>query len=213
MRHRKSGVKLNRTSSHRKAMFRNMVTSLFKYDRIQTTDAKAKELRRWADHVITLAKKGDLHARRQALAIVREKDVVHKLFEEAPKRFGSVAGGYTRVIKIGRRPGDAAPVSLIELITPEPKKKKTTKKAKPAAKKAAPKQKAEKKAESAPEAEATAEAVEDDAAKASEVEDVDQKQEAAEETAKAEAAVEAEPEAPAEPDASEDAAEADDKKE
>jgi large subunit ribosomal protein L17 len=191
-----------------------MVTSLFKHDRIQTTDAKAKELRRWADHVITLAKKGDLHARRQALAIVREKAVVHKLFEEAPKRFGSVAGGYTRVIKIGRRPGDAAPVSLIELITPEPKKKKTTKKAKTAAApKAAPKKKAEKKSEPAQEAETKPEAVEDNAAKASEVEDVDQKQEAEDETAKAKAAVEAESEAPAEPDAPEDAAEADDKKE
>ena len=148
MRHRKSGVKLNRTSSHKNAMFRNMVTSLLKYDRIQTTDAKAKELRRWADHIITLAKRGDLHARRQAMSIVREKAVVHKVFEEAPKRFATVSGGYTRIIKIGRRPGDAAPVSLIELITPEPEKKKTPKKAKAAtSKKAAPKKKAEKKPE------------------------------------------------------------------
>jgi large subunit ribosomal protein L17 len=145
MRHRKSGVKLNRTSSHKNAMFRNMVTSLFKYDRIQTTDAKAKELRRWADHIITLAKRGDLHARRQALSIVREKAVVHKVFEEAPKRFASVSGGYTRIIKIGRRPGDAAPVSLIELITPEPKKKKTTKKTKAAAPKKTDSKKTEKK--------------------------------------------------------------------
>ena len=128
MRHRKSGVKLNMTSSHKNAMFRNMVTSLLKYDRIQTTDSKAKELRRWADHIITLAKKGDLHARRQAMSIVREKDVVHKIFEEAPKRFASVSGGYTRIIKIGRRAGDAAPVSLIELVAPESAKKKTTKK-------------------------------------------------------------------------------------
>lgn len=116
MRHRKSGLKLNRTPSHRKAMFRNMVTSLLKHDRIHTTDTKAKELRRWADHIITLAKRGDLHARRQALAIVREKNVVHKLFEEAGDRFGEMAGGYTRVIKIGRRPGDAAPMSMIELV-------------------------------------------------------------------------------------------------
>ena len=135
MRHRKAGVKLNMTSSHKQAMFRNMVTSLFKHDRIRTTDAKAKELRRWADHMITLAKRGDLHARRQAMAVIREKDVVHKLFEEVADRFGSLAGGYTRVIKLGRRPGDAAPVSLIELVTPEgrDKKKKTTKKAKTAA--------------------------------------------------------------------------------
>ncbi|RLC06806.1 MAG: 50S ribosomal protein L17 [Deltaproteobacteria bacterium] len=146
MRHRKSGVKLNMTSSHKNAMFRNMVTSLLKYDRIQTTDAKAKELRRWADHIITLAKRGDLHARRQAMSIVREKAVVHKVFEEAPKRFATVSGGYTRIVKIGRRPGDAAPVSLIELITPEPKKKKTTKKTKTATpKKTAPKKTAEKK--------------------------------------------------------------------
>lgn len=148
MRHRKSGVKLNMTSSHKNAMFRNMVTSLLKHDRIQTTNAKAKELRQWADHIITLAKRGDLHARRQAMSIVREKDVVHKIFEEAPKRFATVSGGYTRIIKIGRRPGDAAPVSLIELVSPEPTKKKATKKTKKASpKKTAPKKKAEKKTE------------------------------------------------------------------
>ena len=131
MRHRKSGVKLNRTSSHRQAMFRNMVTSLFKHDRIKTTDVKAKELRRWADYLVTLAKRGDLHARRQALAIIREKDVVHKLFEQAPKRFGDVNGGYTRVVKIGFRPGDAAPVSIIELTgqAPEPEEKEEKKEA------------------------------------------------------------------------------------
>jgi len=131
MRHRKTVLKLNRTASHRKAMFRNMVTSLFKYEKIQTTGAKAKELRRWADHLITLAKRGDLHARRQALAIVREKDVVHKLFEQAAERFGSVSGGYTRVVKLGHRPGDAAPVSLVEFVySPDTKKKKKTKKKK-----------------------------------------------------------------------------------
>lgn len=128
MRHRKAGLKLNRTSSHRNAMFRNMVTSLFKHDRIRTTNAKAKELRSWADHLITLAKRGDLHARRQALSIVREKDVVHKLFDEASKRFGTVSGGYTRIVKLGRRPGDAAPVSIIELIASETSKKKKGKK-------------------------------------------------------------------------------------
>jgi large subunit ribosomal protein L17 len=130
MRHRKSGLKLNMSSSHRQAMFRNMVTSLLKHDRIKTTDTRAKELRRWADHIITLAKRGDLHARRQALAIVREKDVVHKLFEVAGQRFGKVNGGYTRITKLGRRAGDAARISMIELITVEEKpakKKKTTK--------------------------------------------------------------------------------------
>jgi large subunit ribosomal protein L17 len=134
MRHRKSGLKLSRTASHRDAMFRNMVTSLFKHQRIQTTDAKAKELRRWADHLVTLAKRGDLHARRQAMAIVREKTVVHKLFEEAQSRFKAIAGGYTRVVKLGRRAGDAAPISVIELVTPsadvgETKKKKVKAKA------------------------------------------------------------------------------------
>jgi large subunit ribosomal protein L17 len=128
MRHRKAGSKLNRTSSHRKAMFRNMVTSLFKYDQIRTTDAKAKALRGWADHLVTLAKRGDLHAMRQALSIIREKDVVYKLFEEAPKRFEGVSGGYTRILKLGRRPGDSASISLVELLTPEKPKKKVSKK-------------------------------------------------------------------------------------
>lgn len=130
MRHQKDTVKLGRTSSHRKAMFRNMVTSLFKHDRIRTTDVKAKELRRWADHLITLAKRGDLHARRMALSIIRERDVVQKLFEEAADRFGSTSGGYTRIVKIGRRPGDAAPVSLIELVSATADTKKKEKKAK-----------------------------------------------------------------------------------
>jgi len=137
MRHRKTGLKLNRTSSHRNAMFRNMVTSLLKHEKIRTTDAKAKELRRWADHLITLAKQGDLHARRQAMSIVQEKQVVHRLFEEAPARYASVSGGYTRVIKLGTRPGDAAPISLVELITPDSVSKKSKKK--PAKSKAAPK--------------------------------------------------------------------------
>jgi large subunit ribosomal protein L17 len=109
-------------------MFRNMVTSLLKHDRIRTTDTKAKELRSWADHVITLAKQGDLHARRQALAIVTEKEVVHKLFETAAERFGAINGGYTRIVKLGRRAGDAAPLSMIELVTVEEKKKPKKKK-------------------------------------------------------------------------------------
>ncbi len=128
-------------------MFRNMVTSLFKHERIRTTDVKAKELRRWADNLITLAKRGDVHARRQALSIIREKDVVHKLFAKAAERFGSVSGGYTRIVKLGRRPGDAAPISLIELIYSEEGKKKRKKKDKvtPEKKQAAEKKKAEEK--------------------------------------------------------------------
>ncbi len=129
MRHRKTGLKLSRTSSHRNAMFRNMVTSLLKHDRIRTTGPKAKEVRRWADHLITLAKRGDLHARRQALSIVMEKDVVHKLFDQAAERFGNIAGGYTRVVKLGTRPGDSAPISMVELVAaPDAPKKKTKKK-------------------------------------------------------------------------------------
>jgi len=130
MRHQKAGKKLNRTGSHRNAMFRNMVTSLFTHGRIRTTHAKAKELTRWADHMITLAKRGDLHARRQALSVMRDKAVVHKLFEEAQNRFGERAGGYTRVVKIGRRTGDAAPISLIEFVTAEEKEKRKKKKPK-----------------------------------------------------------------------------------
>ena len=128
MRHHKAGLKLNRSPSHRHAMFRNMVTSLFKHERIRTTDVKAKELRRWADNLITLAKRGDLHARRQAMAIVTEKEVVHKLFETAAERFGKINGGYTRIVKLGRRAGDAAPLSMIELVTVAEKKKPKKKK-------------------------------------------------------------------------------------
>jgi large subunit ribosomal protein L17 len=119
---------LNRTTSHRNAMFRNMVTSLFKHERIRTTDAKAKELRRWADYLITLAKRGDLHARRQAMAVIREKAVVHKLFEKAGDQFKASSGGYTRIIKVGRRVGDCAPISLIELIVAKESGSKKTRK-------------------------------------------------------------------------------------
>ena len=155
MRHRKAGLKLNRTPSHRHAMFRNMVTSLFKHERIRTTGAKAKELRRWADHMITLAKRGDLHARRQALSIIREKEVVHKLFEQVNERFGAVSGGYTRVIKLGNRPGDAAPMSLVELIILQDTKKKKTKKKKTKSEGKQPKKAADKKAPPAAEVDET----------------------------------------------------------
>lgn len=116
MRHRKSGRKLNRTSSHRKALMRNMVTSLFDAERIHTTDAKAKELRGLADRMITLGKRGDLHARRQALRVIRSKDVTAKLFDDIAERFKDRPGGYTRVIKLGMRTGDAAAMSIIELV-------------------------------------------------------------------------------------------------
>ena len=116
MRHRKSGTVLGRDSAHRKAMFRNMVTSLLEHERIQTTDAKAKELRRWADKMITLGKRGDLHARRRALSVLRSKDVTAKVFDELAERYKDRPGGYTRIIKLGNRVGDAAALSLIELV-------------------------------------------------------------------------------------------------
>lgn len=116
MRHLKSGRKLSRSSSHRWAMMRNLITSLLRDEKIRTTDPKAKELRRWVERVITLGKQGTLHARRQALGIVQDKVVVRKLFDTIAPRFKERPGGYTRIIKIGWRHGDAAPVSLIELV-------------------------------------------------------------------------------------------------
>jgi large subunit ribosomal protein L17 len=116
MRHRKGGTVLGRDSSHRKAMFRNMVTSLLEHEQITTTDAKAKEVRRWADRMITLGKRGDLHARRNALKVIRSRDVAAKLFDELADRYKDRPGGYTRIIKLGNRAGDAAPVSVIELV-------------------------------------------------------------------------------------------------
>jgi large subunit ribosomal protein L17 len=116
MHHLKSGRKLSRSSSHRWALMRNLITSLLREEKIRTTDPKAKELRRWADRVITLGKQGSLHARRQALGIVQDKSVVRKLFDTIAPRFKDRPGGYTRIIKIGWRRGDAAPVSLIELV-------------------------------------------------------------------------------------------------
>lgn len=116
MRHNKTGRKLNRTPSHRKAMFANMATSLFEHGRIKTTDAKAKELRRIAERLITHAKKGDLAARRRVFRTVRNQDVLKKLFEEIAPKYESRPGGYTRVVKLGRRAGDNAPLSMIELV-------------------------------------------------------------------------------------------------
>ncbi len=116
MRHRIAGRKLGRTTSHRVAMLRNLVTSLLEHERVKTTDAKAKEVRPLAERLIGLAKRGDLHARRQALSVVRKPDVVKKLFETLSPRYQSRTGGYLRIVKVGYRPGDGAPVSLVELI-------------------------------------------------------------------------------------------------
>jgi large subunit ribosomal protein L17 len=116
MRHQKAGRKLGRNSSHRKAMFKNMVTSLFIHQQIETTDAKAKEIRSIAEKMITLAKRGDLHARRQALAYMLDKKVTHKLFDEIQGNYHDRQGGYTRIIKKGIRKGDSAPTSIIQLV-------------------------------------------------------------------------------------------------
>jgi len=114
MRHMNQGRKLNRTSAHRKALFRNLVLALVQHERIKTTDAKAKELRRYADRMVTLGKRGDLAARRLAFAFMQSRDAVRKLFEEIAPRFKERNGGYTRVVKFGVRRGDAAPLSIIE---------------------------------------------------------------------------------------------------
>jgi large subunit ribosomal protein L17 len=130
MRHRKALKKLGRDSSHRKAMFRNMVTSLFKYEQLETTDAKAKQLRPVAEKIITLAKRGDLHARRQALAYITDKAITHRLFEDLRERYLDRQGGYVRIIKKGHRRGDGAPISVVQLLPEEEGKKKRKKKAK-----------------------------------------------------------------------------------
>ncbi len=116
MRHRKAGRRLGRNSSHQQAMMRNMVTSLLEHERIVTTTPKAKELRKLADKMITLAKRGDLHARRQVLSVVRDKKVVDKLFTKLKDEYMDRNGGYTRIIKTGNRAGDAAPMAIIELV-------------------------------------------------------------------------------------------------
>lgn len=120
MRHRMSGRKLNRTSSHRKAMFANMAAALIKHEQIRTTLPKAKDLRRVVDRLITLGKRGDLHARRQALAVLRDTGLTGKLFGPLAERYADRPGGYTRVLKAGFRYGDAAPMAIIELVDRDP---------------------------------------------------------------------------------------------
>ncbi len=128
MRHRKSGKRLGRNTSHRTAMMRNMVTSFFDTEKITTTDARAKELRKMAEKLITIASRGDLHSRRLVLQVVRDKKTVDKLFETIAPRYAERPGGYTRIIKLGHRAGDNAALSIIELVeesfTAKPKKKK-----------------------------------------------------------------------------------------
>ena len=116
MRHKMSGRKLNRTSSHRKAMFVNMTASLLRHEQIKTTKPKAKDLRGFAEKMITLGKRGDLHARRKAMSFLQDKDVVAKLFDTLAERYKDRKGGYTRVLAAGFRYGDSAPMAVIELV-------------------------------------------------------------------------------------------------
>ena len=116
MRHRKKTLHLGRTASHRKAMFKNMVTSLLREERVETTVVKAKECRRVTERLITFAKRGDLHARRQVQRVVKDNDVLKKLFDELGPRYKERPGGYTRILKTGFRNGDNAPMSILELV-------------------------------------------------------------------------------------------------
>ena len=117
MRHRVAGRKLGRPTSHRLHLLRNQATDLFRYERIQTTEPKARELQRFAEKIVTLAKRGDLHARRQALsALGQDKFTVHKLFEEVAPRYAERPGGYTRILKLGPRRSDATEMVFLELV-------------------------------------------------------------------------------------------------
>jgi len=120
MRHQRSGRKLGRDSAHRKALYSNLAGALITHGRIETTEAKAKAVRPFAEKLITLGKRGDLHARRQALAALRSNDVVHELFAEVAPRFSDRNGGYTRIVKLGPRQGDAAELVYLELVDFDP---------------------------------------------------------------------------------------------
>jgi len=150
MRHRVTGRKLSRHTQHRELMFRNMLVSLLQHERIRTTLAKGKELRSWADRIITLGKQGTLHARRRAFALLRDEGIVKKLFDQIAPKLKDREGGYTRVYKLGWRQGDGAPLSLVELVSyaaPEEKKKSTITKAREALGRAAPKKREKTKGE------------------------------------------------------------------
>lgn len=134
MRHGVSGRKLRRPTAHRLALLRNLVTSFLEKERVRTTTAKAKEARPIAEKMITLAKKGTLHARRQAAAFIRKESVITKLFNDLGPRFGQRPGGYSRIVKLGPRSGDGADMALLELIGSEYKKKEKKKKGKEAKK-------------------------------------------------------------------------------
>lgn len=116
MRHRAKGKQLSRTSSHKRAMLNNMATSLFRYERVETTEAKAKELRPFVERLITFARRGDLHARRQVERRIKDRDVTGRLFKDIGPRFAARPGGYTRIVKLGHRSGDGAETARIELL-------------------------------------------------------------------------------------------------
>jgi large subunit ribosomal protein L17 len=120
MRHANAGKKLGRDASHRKALYSNLTGALITHGRIETTEAKAKAVKPLAEKMITLGKRGDLHARRQAMAELRSNDVVHKLFSDVAPRFAERNGGYTRIVKLGPRQGDAANMALLELVDYDP---------------------------------------------------------------------------------------------
>ncbi len=123
MRHHKTGRKLGRDSAHRKALYANLASSLIEHGRIRTTEAKAKEVRPIVEQMITLGKRGDVHAHRQAVAFLRSKSIAHILFSEVAPRFADRPGGYTRIVKIGPRQGDAAPMAYLELVDYQPQAK------------------------------------------------------------------------------------------
>ena len=116
MRHQRAGKKLGRDSAHRKALYANLTCSLIEHERIKTTEAKAKAVKPFAEEMITLGRRGDLHARRQALSHLRSQEVVHKLFSDVGPRMAERPGGYSRIVKIGHRPGDAAEMCYLELV-------------------------------------------------------------------------------------------------
>lgn len=120
MRHQRAGRKFGRDSAHRKAMYANLCVSLIEHGRIRTTEAKAKEVRPIVEQMITLGKRGDLHAHRQAVAFLRSKTAAHQLFTDVAPRFADRPGGYTRILKLGPRQGDAAPMAYLELVDFEP---------------------------------------------------------------------------------------------
>ncbi|MBN2566384.1 MAG: 50S ribosomal protein L17 [Candidatus Eisenbacteria bacterium] len=202
MRHRKKGRKLNRTWSHKKAMLRNMATTLIETEQIETTDAKAKELRSLAERLVTLAKPGgnELAARRQALRVVRSKKAVAKLFSELGPRFADRPGGYTRIVKVENRRGDGAPLSILQFLGADEKVVFKERKARPEEVYEEDRRRSqEAKPEAAPEPEETVEAAADEGGVEVQDEAADASQEEAPEKAEAKPD-EAEPEVAGEPE-------------